>query len=71
MCRVVSSQFSVRLKYEGMDFVNVIKRDGREVKFQKAKITTAIQKARESFRITPEQKEYLNTLKIKTPRGKK
>lgn len=45
MCRVVSSQFSVRLKYEGMDFVNVIKRDGREVKFQKAKITTAIQKA--------------------------
>ena len=31
----------------------------------------AIQKARESFRITPEQKEYLNTLKIKTPRGKK
>ena len=28
-----------------MDFVNVIKRDGREVKFQKAKITTAIQKA--------------------------
>lgn len=26
----------------------------------------AIQKARESFRITPEQKEYLNTLKIKT-----
>ncbi|MCQ2192910.1 MAG: DNA alkylation repair protein [Paludibacteraceae bacterium] len=25
----------------------------------------AIQKARESFRITPEQKEYLNTLKIK------
>ena len=28
-----------------MDFVKVIKRDGREVKFQKAKITTAIQKA--------------------------
>ena len=28
-----------------MDFVNVIKRDGREVKFQKAKIATAIQKA--------------------------
>lgn len=28
-----------------MDFVNVIKRDGREVKFQKTKITTAIQKA--------------------------
>lgn len=24
-----------------------------------------IQKARESFRITPEQKEYLNTLKIR------
>jgi len=28
----------------------------------------AIQKARESFRITPEQKEYLNTLKIKKSR---
>lgn len=28
----------------------------------------AIQKARESYRITPEQKEYLNTLKIKTPK---
>ena len=28
----------------------------------------AIQKARESFRITPEQKEYLNTLKVKAGR---
>lgn len=28
----------------------------------------AIQKARESYRITPEQKEYLNSLKVKVPR---
>jgi len=31
----------------------------------------AIQKAIESFRITPEQKEYLRTLKVKIPRKKK
>jgi len=31
----------------------------------------AIQKATESFRITPEQKDYLRSLKIKVPRGKK
>lgn len=31
----------------------------------------AIQKARESFRITPEQKEYLNTLKVKIQKDKK
>jgi len=31
----------------------------------------AIQKAIESFRITPEQKEYLRSLKVKVPRTKK
>ena len=35
------------------------------------KDTAAIQKAIESYRITPEQKEYLRTLKVKTAKGGK
>ena len=71
VCSVVSDEYYVNMMTAWLFAEALIKQWDTAIKFlQEQKLDTwthnkTIQKARESFRITTEQKEYLKTLKRK------